>query len=131
MPGFPAEDLSGRVFGRWLVLRRTVGAPKGGTMWLCRCDPQHGGCGTERAVSAGHLKGGRSKSCSKCAAFQRHKDDPGAYRVPRRKVKVWKPACGTCGERFRGFTYQRYCAPACWPCRKPEHVRELLAKRKK
>lgn len=46
-------DLSGRKFGRWLVLGRS-----GGEIWRCRCD-----CGMERDVAGGHLRLGRSRSC--------------------------------------------------------------------
>lgn len=50
-------DLSGRVIGRWTVIRR---APNQGrqTMWRCRCT-----CGVERDVWARDLRagGGRGK----------------------------------------------------------------------
>ena len=51
------QDLTGIRFGDWTVLRR---APNDGlrTMWYCRCK-----CGTERAVWAGDLKGGKTNSC--------------------------------------------------------------------
>lgn len=61
------NDLTGRRFGRWLVVsssrdrragrvigRKTVGAIK----WLCRCD-----CGVERLVFGETLREGRSVSC--------------------------------------------------------------------
>ena len=56
------EDLTGRRFGRWLVLRQvpsileTNGAYR--YRYLCRCD-----CGTERIVIAGALRSGASRSC--------------------------------------------------------------------
>lgn len=49
-----------QVFGRWTVLSKAQ-TPKEGqrrARWLCRCV-----CGTERAVTGHHLRGGRSKSC--------------------------------------------------------------------
>lgn len=46
------EDLTGKTFGCWTVLR------KEGQYHLCRCM-----CGTERAVQTKHLLSGRSKSC--------------------------------------------------------------------
>lgn len=57
----PPEDLTGRRFERWTVLRFNGfrnGNSKTNRQWLCRCD-----CGTERPVDAGRLKNGRSKSC--------------------------------------------------------------------
>lgn len=52
-------DLTGQRFGSWVVLRE---APKDKTrtMWFCRCS-----CGLEKAVWAGALTSGISKSCGK------------------------------------------------------------------
>lgn len=60
MPGAPI-DISGRRFGRWLVIagprsRRGQGKPR--VQWLCRCD-----CGTERWVFSELLRRGSSESC--------------------------------------------------------------------
>lgn len=46
-------DLSGSVFGRWLVLGRTKGAN-----WRCLC-----ACGVQKAVQGSSLKLGKSVSC--------------------------------------------------------------------
>lgn len=51
------RDLSGVQFGRWFVLEY-IGPAPGTTMWKCKCE-----CGTERAVSAGNLRMGKSRSC--------------------------------------------------------------------
>jgi hypothetical protein len=116
---FPAEDLSGRVFGRWTVLRRAVEARKNATMWLCLCDPAHAGCGAKHAVAAGTLKDGRSNGCRKCAAFQRHIDNPTAYlRGP--EPKNHKHKCETCRKAFQGIERQRFCSPSCWPSAQPD-----------
>lgn len=60
MPNF--DDLSGKRFGRWLVLRRAEDhISKSGyhfTQYECLCD-----CGATRRVLASALKSGRSKSC--------------------------------------------------------------------
>jgi hypothetical protein len=50
-------DLTGKVFGRWTVIRQ---AEKQGTtrMWLCRCE-----CGVEKAVKGFSLTYGESRSC--------------------------------------------------------------------
>lgn len=52
------EDLSGKHFGHWLVLRRAESDARGRTQWRCRCD-----CGTERVVNGKHLRRGNSRSC--------------------------------------------------------------------
>ena len=53
------EDLTGKRFGRWTVLRKTDKYTKSGLWYyMCRCD-----CGTEKEVSSHSLKYGRSLSC--------------------------------------------------------------------
>lgn len=49
------NDITGQRFGRWLVVHLHSRDP---IRWLCRCD-----CGTERAVKAGELRTGHSRSC--------------------------------------------------------------------
>lgn len=60
------RDLTGRRFGKYLVLRFAEARPsaKGGTMsvWLCRCD-----CGTEKLVQYSGLMNGRQRGCFMCA----------------------------------------------------------------
>lgn len=60
MPQF--IELTGRRFGRWVVLRRGTPytSPQGARQvcWLCRCD-----CGTEKDVFGGALRTGASTSC--------------------------------------------------------------------
>jgi len=51
------RELKGAKFGRWTVVSY-IGVAPGTTMWNCRCE-----CGTERAVSAGNLRAGKSRSC--------------------------------------------------------------------
>jgi len=55
------EDLSGRTYGRLLVLRRAHNDKSHNTMWLCRCE-----CGTEKINQAGCLKSAAVISCG-CA----------------------------------------------------------------
>ncbi len=52
------EDLTGRKFGRLLVVERTSGASPKHTYWKCRCD-----CGNVTVTASQKLKSGRSKSC--------------------------------------------------------------------
>jgi len=52
-----AEDLSGREFGRWKVIRLDR-VKNGRWFWVCKCE-----CGTEKTVNAVGLRNGQSKSC--------------------------------------------------------------------
>ena len=59
-------DMTGKRFGKWLVLER-AGRDKGGnTLWLCKCE-----CGKESAVRGNFLRRGLSKSCG-CNALVTH-----------------------------------------------------------
>jgi len=55
------QELTGKHFGKWLVLRR---APNAGTItrWVCRCT-----CGAVYTVQAGHLRRGASMQCRPCS----------------------------------------------------------------
>lgn len=48
------DDLTGRTFGKWIVLRKAEKT----NYWHCKCE-----CGTERDVFRGNLTQGLSKSC--------------------------------------------------------------------
>jgi hypothetical protein len=52
-PTLKRENLEGKVFGRWTVIK-----DEGGKKVLCRCS-----CGTERWVDRGNLRGNVSQSC--------------------------------------------------------------------
>lgn len=48
----------GGIFGRLIVLARSLPNKRGQAIWRCRCS-----CGTEKAVRASSLKGGIASSC--------------------------------------------------------------------
>lgn len=55
------QSLTGKRFGRWLVIERAenrIEGGKGKSQWLCRCD-----CGIERIVTGKRLRSGHSQSC--------------------------------------------------------------------
>lgn len=61
MARYPTEDLTGRIFGRWHVLKRVSNKRYGSTTrtaWLCQCE-----CGTQREVLANALLREKSLSC--------------------------------------------------------------------
>jgi hypothetical protein len=51
-------DLTGKRFGRLLVLEKVGSDPGGAALWLCRCD-----CGIETIVKSSSLRSGQTKSC--------------------------------------------------------------------
>jgi hypothetical protein len=51
-------DLTGRRFGKLIVIRMVKSQKFAGRIWLCKCD-----CGTVKTVRGGDLKTGYSKSC--------------------------------------------------------------------
>ena len=53
-----AKDLSGRRFGRYVVLERSGADDNRNALWLCRCD-----CGSERIVRGKDLRSGVIVSC--------------------------------------------------------------------
>lgn len=52
------EDLTGKRFGRLVVLERKGTNKHGNSMWLCKCD-----CGNKKIITAGYLKKGSTQSC--------------------------------------------------------------------
>lgn len=51
-------DLTGKRFGRWVVLERVANDKHRNLMWLCECD-----CGNKAAVQGNGLKNNHSRSC--------------------------------------------------------------------
>lgn len=58
-----SHDLTGKKFGRWVVISFDSITTHYEKLWLCKCL-----CGNERVVKSGSLKSGKSKSCG---CFQR------------------------------------------------------------
>lgn len=52
------NDLTGKIFKRWTVIRYSHADKRKTVYWLCKC-----ACGVERPVRAGQLTRGISKSC--------------------------------------------------------------------
>ncbi len=117
MPKF--TDLSGRVFGRWTVLRyHRHGDPKPippsrkkiskqglrAVYWWCRCE-----CGIEKEVEGHKLKLGRSKQCHACKARGDHEAGRLANHTARLSQPVWDRRCKWCGSDFIGTARQQYC----------------------
>jgi hypothetical protein len=67
-----AHDLTGKRFGKWLVLKY-AGKKGSDHMWLSRCE-----CGVERNIPQGNLVQRNSTQCRRCAWNSR--------RIPRTKL---------------------------------------------
>lgn len=77
-------DLTGKTFGYWTVISRTVNSKEGRSMWMCRCK-----CGTERAVRGYNLRNGTSKSCG-CLSAEMTKERSTTHGMTgTRLYKIW------------------------------------------
>lgn len=55
------NDLTGRIFGKWTVIKRAENSKSNMTRYLCKCE-----CGKEKNIFAKHLNSGDSTSCGSC-----------------------------------------------------------------
>lgn len=75
-------DLTGRRFGRWLVISQAPAQDM--TSWLCRCE-----CGVEKVIQGVGLKNGRSTSCG-CSKVRHSSTGTRLYRI-------WQGMLRRCG----------------------------------
>ena len=80
-------DLTGKRFGRLVVLKRVADNKHGKSMWVCKCN-----CGVEKIMSGNNLKTGHTKSCG-CLSIE---------KTTERSTKH--------GHRHRGKTSKIYVA---------------------
>lgn len=106
--GTVAEDLSGRVFGRWAVQSRAGQTSTKRATWHCKCS-----CGTEKVVEGINLRNGLSKSCG-CLRREPYAKTHGQSAKSTRAYMAWKRLRSRCDnpniEAFahyggRGITY--------------------------
>ena len=76
------DDLTGRSFGHWTVIRRIKVEGKKDTYWSCQC-----GCGKISNVTSHSLKSGGSKSCG-CKSKEKIN-----YTIPDMKI------CTVCKDK--------------------------------
>lgn len=100
--GRKAIDLTGKRFGRLVVVRRVENSAVGVPSWLCECD-----CGTEKIVDARNLSSGHTKSCG-CLLYEsaaersRTHGDSGT-----RLYGIWRKMIQRC-ENKSDVNYLRY-----------------------
>lgn len=96
-------DITGKRFGRWLVLGESLEPRKGQTRWHCRCD-----CGKEKlAVQYGGLVRGESKSCGclRMEGLVKPTHQVHGHRNPT--YRVWQSMRTRC-YNTRHPSYRRY-----------------------
>ena len=119
------EDLTGKRFGRLVVLEKTKEKEFSAYLWRCRCD-----CGNEKLVTGPKLMHGLVKSCG-CLLDEKLKRDiigrrEGHLTAIRRTEKrdkdhntiwVWRCDCGAEIERSRRSVMGNYkTIPMCPKC---------------
>lgn len=98
------NDLTDKTFGRYRV-REYRGRGKNGKnfRWLAYCDPELGGCGTEKTVQGSTLTSGRVESCG-CMRLE-HVTKHGLYQ--HRVYGIWKQMMNRC-HNPKNDAYHRY-----------------------
>lgn len=76
------NDLTGKRFGKLVVIKRADNDKSGNRMWLCQCD-----CGTQKVIGGRHLSRGVTKSCG-CGQHSR-----GNLRHGQRHTRLYKIWC--------------------------------------
>ncbi len=90
------EDLTGRKFGRWVVIERSDYYNRNTIMWLCECV-----CGTKRRVAGISLRAGRTKSCG-CLRIEQN-----AERFRGENHYNWKGGLST-SQEYRKDYHENY-----------------------
>jgi len=108
-------DLTGKKFGRLLVIKRVYPNKFKHPIWLCKCD-----CGNEKTVSGDNLRTGKTQSCGCLGKERRATATRLAYGLSnmRRTIKQYKNSAKRRGwswklteEQFKKITQENcfYC----------------------
>lgn len=133
------EDLTGRRFGRLVVLAKTERRSGRCYFWRCRCD-----CGKEKDILASRLKNGETRSCGCLIDDALRKDIAGrrygrltAVRPTEKRglhnstVWVWRCDCGAEIERSLHSVTRNSGIEMCPDCRKKRNAELMEEKRSK
>ena len=113
---FPAADLSGRIFGRWRVVRRSSPVHKCRAIrWECVCD-----CGAVRTVLGATLRRGESSSCGCLQKEQQAARHTKHGAIDTKEYSSWKAAIARC-ERQTHKAYRHYGARGIYVCAEWRH----------
>lgn len=87
-------DLTGKRFGRLVVVSRVESDKRGEVQWLCRCD-----CGNEPIATGNHLRRGYTNSCG-CLSRERTVDTHRTHGgTGTRLFYVWSSMKGRCQNK--------------------------------
>ncbi len=119
--GKPATDLSGKVFGRWTVIRRSHTNSRRMVYWLCRCSCEKK---AEKAVMVSSLSRGLSKSCG-CISREIHPQTRLSHGYARRgkktpEYRAWCKMKARCYDQNDAYFY-RYGGRGIQVCKKWLH----------
>lgn len=117
------DNLKGRKYGRWRVLRLDRIVPKIGAYWLCRCSCRKR---TLKSVFAGSLKKGVSTSCGcwRSETTRKAKTKHGGHGTP--EYAVWKRLRERCSNA-RNKSYADYGGRGIRVCRRWAKFENFLA----
>ena len=97
----PKSELSGKIFGRLLVMKESGHTKCGKVKWLCRCS-----CGRKTTVNSGHLKSGHTRSCG-CLSIETtttRNTKHGNRYIP--EYTIWRDMHRRCSNiKAKGFEY--------------------------
>src|SRR5262245_51591453 len=85
--GRPVVDLTGRCFGRLVVLDLAdQRGPRGRRLWRCRCD-----CGAETVANPYNFRRGHKRCCGYLCPLRPQRRDAGVFRVAwaARAKRLW------------------------------------------
>ncbi len=122
------EDLTGRTFGKWFVIKQVEDGKNHSAQYLCQCNCQ---AKTERIVLARSLKNGASQSCGCARRTKLIGEKFGSLTVVDRKENcgrrdiIWNCVCD-CGNQVFCTTTEltvdgKDCCHKCYMERKKEH----------
>lgn len=87
-------DLTGRKYGKLLVICRKASNSKGNSMWECKCD-----CGKITVVSSNRLRSGNTKSCG-CTHGESH------GMANTRIYRIWQAIKNRClNKNVKAYIY--------------------------
>lgn len=102
------KELTGKRFGRLIVVCKAEGRKNGCVLWNCKCD-----CGHEAVIQSGSLISGRTKSCGciqkeKASEIAKSGSNRKTHGMSRTKIHyVWQAMKKRCGN-INSDNYSNY-----------------------